>query len=51
MIYVISFEVEFYANCIHNKDQSWYLTNDPSCMVEIIVIQNDAFGNQYLAIN
>ena len=36
---------------IHNKDQSWYLTNDPSCMVEIIGIQNDAFGKQYLAIN
>ena len=56
MIHVISFKVELLrrlSKCysIHNKDQSWHLTNDPSCMVQIIVIRNDAFGQQYLAIN
>ena len=28
---------------LHNKGQSWHLTNDPSHMVESIGIQNDAF--------
>ena len=34
-----------FAKCysIHNKDRSWYLTNDPFHMVEIIGIRNDAF--------
>ena len=56
MIHVISYEVEFYADCRNviqytNKDQSWYLTNDPSWLVEIIGIQNYTFGKQYLATN
>ena len=42
----ISFEVQrrlskFYST--HNKSQSWHLTNDHSCMVEIIGIRNYAF--------
>ena len=50
MIHVTSFEVECLrrlSKCysIHNKDQSWYLTNDPSCMVEIMVFKMTHSGN------
>ena len=30
---------------IHNNDQSWYLTNYPSCMIEIIGIKMTHSGN------